>query len=162
MLSRAGHAVGDAAEPVAVPDLDILGVLSKLQIEKLAKLLTPKKFKKGEHIINQGDAADSLYFITRGRVDVRVPIKGRAESHRVSTIEAGKAPFGELALLDGGARTADVVAAADTEVLMLDKGKFDDFGKSEPEIHRALILAVGRSLADRLRRANQEIRVLAQ
>lgn len=102
-----------------------------------------------------------MFFITRGRVDVLVPIKGRAESHRVSTIEAGKA-FGELALFDGGPRTADVLAASNVEVLVLDKTEFDAFGKNEPEIYRSLIIAVGKSLADRLRRANQEIRVLAQ
>jgi len=161
VLSRAGHSIGEEVEPIDIPDLDIVSVLSKEQIAKLSKLLPPRQFKKGERIIRQGDPADSLFFITRGRVDVRVPIKGRAESHRVSTIEAGKA-FGELALFEGGPRTADVFAASDVEVLVLDKIEFVSFGKNEPEIYRALMIAVGKSLADRLRRANQEIRVLAQ
>jgi glutaminase len=161
VLMRAGYGVGEEVEPVGIPDLDIVSGFSKEQIAKLSKFLPAKQFKKGECIVHQGDAADSLFFITRGRVDVRVPIKGRTESHRVSTIEAGKA-FGELALFNGGPRTADVLAASDVEVLVLDKTDFEAFGKSEPEIYRALMIAVGKSLADRLRRANQEIRVLAQ
>src|SRR5262249_23686020 len=119
-----------------------------------------KRFIKGERIMRQGDAADTLFFIIRGHVDVRVPIKG-ADGYRVSTIEAGKA-FGELALFDGGPRTGDGFAASEVELLVLDKSEFETFGKTEPEIYRALVLSVGRSLADRLRRANQEIRVLAQ
>ncbi len=161
VLTRAGHSVGEEVEPVGIPDLDIVSGLSEAQIEKLSKLLRAKQFKQGERIIRQGDPANCLFFIARGRVDVRVPIKGRTESHRVSTIEAGKA-FGELALFNGGSRTADVLAASNVEVLALDKTEFDAFGKSEPEIYRALMIAVGKSLADRLRRANQEIRVLAQ
>lgn len=58
--------------------------------------------------------------------------------------------FGEVATLDGGPRTATVVASTDMEVLVLSRGEFDMLVKSSPEVaHRVL-----RAMASRLRQAN--------
>ncbi len=58
--------------------------------------------------------------------------------------------FGEVATLDGGPRTATVVAGTDMEVLVLNKFEFEMLVKSSPEVaHRML-----KAMAHRLRRAN--------
>ena len=86
---------------------------------------------------------------------------GNGPSHRVSTVEAGTV-FGELALFGQGPRTADVIAASNDRVLVLDRAGLDALAEERPHTHAALVLAVGASLAERLRRANAEIRALSR
>jgi len=60
--------------------------------------------------------------------------------------------FGEVATLDGGPRTATVVASTDVELLVLNRIEFERLVKSSPEIaHRML-----RTMAHRLRQANAQ------
>ena len=70
--------------------------------------------------------------------------------------------FGELALFGNAPRTADVVAATAGSVLVLDRFALDRLREGQPHAFSALVLAVGSSLAERLRRANSEIRALSR
>jgi len=126
----------------------------------LQALLKPMQYPKGAKIIGQGTLAAELYFLTSGRVDVAVQIRP-GKGHRVSTIEAGNM-FGELALFGGAARTADVIAALDSEALILDRDGIAALQRDNIEAYCALLLAVGGSLAERLRRANTEIGALSK
>ena len=83
-------------------------------------------------------------------------------TRRISTIDAGNV-FGELAIFgqtpahrrrDGGERRA--------RMLELDADGVLELAAEEPKLHAALALAVGRSLADRLGRANREIQALSR
>jgi CRP-like cAMP-binding protein len=58
--------------------------------------------------------------------------------------------FGEVATLDGGPRTATVVASTEMDVLVLSAVEFETMVKCSPEVaHRVL-----KSMAHRLRQAN--------
>ncbi len=59
-------------------------------------------------------------------------------------------------------RTADVTAAGEGQMLVLDPDSILELAAEEPRLHARLALAVGRSLADRLGRANREIQVLSR
>jgi glutaminase len=69
--------------------------------------------------------------------------------------------FGELALLDGGTRSADVIADEPTLCYVLPIAQLRTLASSHPEIQNKLILNIGRELSARLRRADAEIRSLA-
>lgn len=129
-------------------------------ISSLAALLQQRHFAPGETIIAQNAPAHELYFLIEGRVDVSVRI-GAGPGHRVATIDAGTM-FGELALFGTTPRTADVIATTAGELLVLERGAFDDLRLKHPETYTALLLAVGGSLSERLRRANSEIRALSK
>lgn len=151
-----------SAQPCDVPldRFDLLNGLSAAVIAALDAGTRRRPFARGDRLITQNDEAGELFFLTRGRVDVVVSADA-GQPHRVSTIEAGNV-FGELALFGHAPRTADVVAATDGEVRILDEAGMADLRKQQPDVFTDLLIAVGGSLADRLRHANEEISALSR
>ena len=80
----------------------------------------------GERIIRAGDEADAVYFISAGEVEVRVG------GQRIKL--GGGDFFGEMALLSGQPRSADVTAVDFTELLVLDRRDFREFLRKYPEL----------------------------
>jgi glutaminase len=158
LLEQAGAEL--AVQKVPLEEFDIFqGLESRLLLE-LSRRMKPRRFSPGETLIVQNSRADELFFLTEGRVDVAVRT-GNGPSHRVSTVEPGTI-FGELAIFGAGPRTADVLGASDGTVMVLDRDALDDLDRHAPDVKAALVLAVGASLAERLRRANAEIRALSR
>ena len=141
-----------APAAVALPDFSLFSEWTEERIEALERHLKPRKAKQGDVLIEANSPARSLYFLTAGRVSVQITISSGV-TRRISTIDAGNV-FGELAIFGSSRRTADVLAASDVTILEL--------AAEEPKLHAALALAVGRSLADRLGRANREIQALSR
>ncbi len=80
----------------------------------------------GERIIRAGDQADAVFFISAGEVEVRVG------EQRIKL--GGGDFFGEMALLSGQPRSADVTAVDFTELLVLDRRDFREFLRKYPEL----------------------------
>ena len=160
LLARVLHADAAPSGAVELKDFPLLADWSDVSLAALERHLRPRDFVTGEVLIETGTTARSLYFLTEGRVNVSISV-GNGTSRRISTIDAGNV-FGELALFGQGRRTADVVAASDGCALELRRDDMEAFGSAAPELQLALALAVGRSLADRLGRANREIQALSR
>jgi glutaminase len=148
------------AEAAAVPgEFEILAELDPAELDILGRSLVRRSFAAGEIIISEGTRADGLFFLLEGAVDVCVARVGEEGTMRLAAIDAGNV-FGELALLGGPRRTADVVAATPVTVLELKAAAFAALAPDHPAIQAKLIAAVARSLSERLRRANAVIRAL--
>lgn len=102
-------------------------------------------FEAGEKIFLEDDAADAMYMVRSGRVDV-ITYGTVLENVRAGGI------FGELALIDDGRRSAAAMAAEPTEVVQIDKQTFLAVIRNDPEF----ALRVMSLLANRLRRMNKE------
>jgi len=88
-------------------------------LSQTASRLQPEQFSAGTLIIRQGEAADALFIIVKGRA--RVVREDRSGTPLpVARLGAGQF-FGEMALLAGESRSASVVAETDLDVLMLDR-----------------------------------------
>ncbi|HTN70312.1 MAG TPA: cyclic nucleotide-binding domain-containing protein, partial [Methylomirabilota bacterium] len=118
-------------------------------------------FSTGTMIVREGDPADSLFLLASGLVSVCLRLGDGKRRKRLSTIAAGMA-FGELALLDGGARSADVVADEPSVCYVLPIAKLDELAAFHPELRSKLLFNIGRELSSRLRRADAEIRSLEE
>lgn len=150
------------AEEANVP-LEAFDVVAQMPADALIALkekLRTVSFTEGQRLIVQNTPANELFFLTRGRVNVAVQLSA-GKARRVSTIDAGNI-FGELALFGSAPRTADIVAAVEGEALILDGDAVRALREERQDVFAALLLAVGSSLADRLRRANGEIRALSK
>jgi CRP/FNR family transcriptional regulator, cyclic AMP receptor protein len=80
-----------------------------------------RKFADGEYIVHQGDAADCMYVIHAGVVEV----VARTEGREVSLALLGEGEFfGEMAFFEGGVRTASVRAFGEAEIETLDRKQF--------------------------------------
>jgi glutaminase len=160
LLRVAGFETEDNRLAVALEDFDLLQGFSAPEIAALRVHLAPVELKAGETIIANGDAADRFYFLERGSVEVRIATEDNDDWVRLGTIDAGNV-FGEVAVFGGGKRTADVVARTAVNLLSLPLAHLHILFEREPVLHSRLLVAVGSNLAERLRRANTEIRALA-
>lgn len=101
-------------ELAAIP---LFSRLEKDDLERLGKSVVQRKYAKGDIIVKEGEQAVAFYAIVSGRVDVT---KG---GDKVGEKRAGE-PFGEMALLDGYPRSTTVIAAEDTECLVMTRWDF--------------------------------------
>ncbi|MCG6965858.1 MAG: cation:proton antiporter [Chromatiaceae bacterium] len=116
--------------------------LTPEQREVLVLHFQPHTAEPGERIIRAGDAADALYLISKGEVEVTV------DGRRINTRGPGEF-FGEMALLSGDRRSADVTALDYSRFAVLNGRDFHRFLRRYPEI-RAHIAALA---AERSRQA---------
>ncbi|CAM3036471.1 cation:proton antiporter [Rariglobus hedericola] len=128
---RARMAVKAAAHKTFSPEelvqkFPLFEGLSEEQREALVLHFHPKSAQPGERVIRAGDVADEAYFISSGEVEVSV-------SGRRIKLRAG-AVFGEMALLSGQPRSADVTAIDYSEFLTLSRGDFRQFVRKYPSI----------------------------
>ena len=98
--------------------------------EELLLLFHPKTASPGTRVLRTGDWGDGMYFISSGAVEVQL------EDETVR-LEAG-AFFGEMALLNGGRRTADIIAVDFCEFLVLERRDFNMFMARHPALRLAV------------------------
>ena len=97
--------------------------------------------RKGEHVVHQGDQADCLYYVLRGRLDVL-----RDGHLLVAEIGSGE-PVGEIAFFADTQRTADVVASRDSQLLRLGRTEFEQVSAMQPQLVLSILRTFGRRLA---------------
>lgn len=130
--------------------IDIFKNLQPGGLERLAGQMTQVSFPAG-NIIRDNDAADGLYIIKTGNVKVT---KSAAESAGVEAVLAilrqGNS-FGELSLIDGLPRSANVTAMGPVECYFLPRAAFLLSLREDPVLARGMLIA----LAGMVRSADQ-------
>jgi small-conductance mechanosensitive channel/CRP-like cAMP-binding protein len=99
--------------------VDLFAPLSAEEKELLTRSAIRSLYAPGETILRRGDAGDSMFVIRRGKVEVRLP-SANGDTQQVAELEGGNF-FGEMALLTGEPRNADVVALTEVETLEITK-----------------------------------------
>jgi CRP-like cAMP-binding protein len=112
---------------------------SQSELRTIAQLGTPVGIEKGKMLTTKGAVGREFFLVLFGVASCRV---GRRQVDRFTT----GGYFGELALLHGGIRTADVVAESDMELLVLDSREFRTMLMTTPRIGVKML----DRLADRL------------
>ena len=122
--------------------LELFADLSDQQLERVQKLLRPRFVAPRERIVREGDKGDACYFIASGAAEVVLP-------DRRIPLGTGDL-FGEMALLTGMTRQADVVAVTYCRLLVLRKIDFDQFMEDNRDIRLAIHeIAASRSSMNR-------------
>ena len=112
---------------------------SQSELRLIAQLGTPVEVEKGALLTTQGKPGSEFFLVLSGRASCQV--RGK------EIVRFGPGDyFGELALLHGGIRTADVVALSPMELLVLDAREFRSMVMETPTI---AVKMLGR-LAERL------------
>jgi CRP/FNR family transcriptional regulator, cyclic AMP receptor protein len=119
------------------------------QLSKVAGLAQEVTYGPGRMIVRDGTPGVAFYVITDGNAKV---IKGKIASARGTELGPGDF-FGELALLDGGPRTASVVADGSITTIRIERAPFRSLLRDEPEI--ALKLLEGMATRMRGMRASE-------
>ena len=127
----------------AIDSVDILEPLSDAERDVIAMSVVKHVYAPGELIFRRGDAGDSMFIINRGRVEVQLPTSN-GNLQRVAVLESGNF-FGEMALLTGEPRTADINALTEVEILEVRKSAIKQLLGENAQLAEAL----SRKLAER-------------
>jgi small-conductance mechanosensitive channel len=124
----------------AVRSVELFRPLTGAEQAFVSDHLVYAPFCSGETITRKGSVAHWLYILFGGKVDVRITVDGGVSSS-VALLEA-PAYFGEMALMTGEPRSADVVAVADAECYRLDKEGFEKILHDRPEIAQEISMTL--------------------
>jgi CRP/FNR family transcriptional regulator, cyclic AMP receptor protein len=116
----------------ALKSAPLFSQLQKKDIKRLASALTERSFPAGSVIIEAGKPGVGLFLMGTGSATVLV------NGTSVRTLRAGD-HFGEVALIDDGARTAEVTAATDVECFVLPAWDFRAIVHDRPDVAWALL-----------------------
>ena len=119
--------------------------------EQLCRYAKHTTLKRGATLFSKGDPGNSLYAVISGTVKMSISSPD-GRSAILNIIEPGEI-FGEIALLDGGARSSDAIANSNCELFVIDRREFIPFVKQQP----ALAMKFIELLCARLRWTSQQV-----
>jgi uncharacterized membrane protein len=152
-------------DPNFLANIKMFELLNEDDRVALAKVVDELKVPADHTLFQAGDPGDSLFIVRLGEIELY--IKDTAGQKIVlHTAEAGDM-FGELAMLDSGARTATALALNDSELLVLDRDDLILLFQRKPEaaLHMLASLSGLTRKADELlrtrvsRNVNEEMEV---
>ncbi len=112
--------------------LRLFSSCTRKELEQIARLTDEVDIEAGRRIVTQGDVAKEAFVIVAGEADVVV------NDEAVARLGPGQ-HFGELALLDGGRRTANVDAVTDMRLLVIHRPAFMGLLDEHPGIARRIM-----------------------
>jgi CRP-like cAMP-binding protein len=133
-------------------EVEHLRELTQEEKAALAEKIDLLRYATGQPVFNYGDPGHAMYIVRSGEVEIYVK-NDQGEKIVLETSQPGDI-FGEVALLDGGARTAWVAALGDVELLRLDREHFEAYLRQYTPAALNLLSVAAR----RLRRSDEVIR----
>ena len=136
-------------------NLPLFGELEESEQKEIWNHVITRSYTKSNIILFEEDQGDSLFIIKKGKVKItRLSEEGKEVI--LSILGEGEF-FGEMSLLDGESRSANVIALSDCEVFILKRDNFLSIIKSTPQIAITLL----EELAGRIRKSDQQIEYLS-
>ena len=123
-----------------------------LELGELLDLLDQVQVKEGDVIVKQDEPGDCMYLVVEGEVRVMHHRGGRDIA--LANLKDGDF-FGEIALVDSGPRSADVIAQGNALLLKISHASVAALAGVYPTAAFKFLIAVGRILVSRLRTSNQ-------
>jgi CRP/FNR family transcriptional regulator, cyclic AMP receptor protein len=141
-----------AADPIELLSrVPLFSELSREDLERISRVAVPRSFPPGVRVFHEGDHSDACFVVRSGDLRVtREHSDGRAIA--LATFGPGDI-FGELAMLDGEARSASVETLTESELLALPASDVRRLLADHPKISVKLIAALTR----RLRETNERV-----
>ena len=122
-------------------EVSLFSGCSQSELRSIAQLGTPVTVGEGEVLTATGEVGREFFLVLSGVASCRLGKRDVAEFTRGGY-------FGELALLHGGIRTADIVAETDMELLVLDAREFRSMLMASPGIGVKMLARLAERLAD--------------
>jgi CRP/FNR family transcriptional regulator len=137
--------------PNAPNGFGALTVLPALLLSDLFKDASAQDLREGEVLFRAGDVGDGCYRIEMGLVKVVVTSK-HGEERIISLLGPG-AIVGELSMIDGGPRSASVIAVADCLLSFVSRARFQKHADADPGLLNYLV----KTLTRRMREADDAL-----
>ncbi len=143
---------------VALSETSLLRGLSPAQLAKVRDMMLEQQLAAGTPLFREGDPGDRVYVLTQGSISIIGG--GNGLRQRYVSYSPG-VMLGELAMLDGGSRTADAVADSNSVLYALTREKFDALAETDPALSARLARNIALHLSERLRSATLSWRASA-
>jgi CRP/FNR family cyclic AMP-dependent transcriptional regulator len=130
----------------------VLQQLSEVHLAALAGTVTPQLFAAGEVLYDEGVEGLDFHFVESGEVEARR--RTAFGEQKVASLGPGDL-VGEISLIDGGPRSSSVVGVRAGALWRFEAGAVARLVASDPELEVALLRVFCRSLAGKIRQANQ-------
>jgi len=135
--------------------IPLFSELSEKDLQKIAQVATKQKYHKDNLILIEEEVGSTMFIILSGRVKIsRISDDGREV---ILSILSDGDFFGEMSLLDGQTRSANVTAIEDSELMVIRREDFLQMLKDYPQIAINLL----KELAQRIRKSDEHIKSLS-
>jgi len=148
----------EAGAELPLSAMDICRGMSAAEVAGLAPYLKRVVVPGGRALFHEGDPGGQLYLLARGAITVSVQLPDAApRSRRLGTFSPG-VMLGEMAVIEGTARSADALAVSDCVLYALDGSTLERMRAQDPDLHGRFMLNMARHLAGRLRHVTLALR----
>ena len=125
----------------ALQQTAIFGELHDSALRELAQVCLQRTYRRGQFLWYEGDSGDYLVVIVRGLVKVTVT-SPRGDEMLLVTLGPSEV-VGELSVIDGGARSASVVALTPTTGIVIGRAQLIALMQRSPELLDVLLRSMG-------------------
>ncbi len=138
-----------SADPEILAEVPLFEALDAAERAELAAKVDSVRYPAGSVLFNYGDPGSSLYVVRAGEVE----IFNRNDAGERIVLETARAGdfFGEISLLDGGARTASAVVTKDLEAVVVNRQALEELLRGHPRAAMHLLSAAGRRFRETAR-----------
>ncbi len=141
--------------------IELFAGLTPEQVEQISALGREERYNAGDTIISEGAPSHEMYIICEGAVEVEVGRSPAAGGDASSIVRLGQGQvFGEMSLLDSGARSATVRCATDGTILfVIPHGDFWNLCNNDHHIGFVVMRNLATDLSFKLRHRNLQERL---
>lgn len=141
--------------------VEIFAALSPEDADALAAIGREEVYRKGETVFRERDAAEKLYVVASGVVEVTKSAPADARAHRLARLERGEV-LGEISTFDRGPRSATATAAVvpETRLISWSIADFHAYLAGRPAAASSIMASLLRKMGQRLRQASEGIHTL--
>lgn len=129
-----------------ITGVEVFKGFSKKDIGDVARAAEELTYSPGEFLGQQGSPGTEAFIVVKGSLTVR------RNGRKVATLSAGDVA-GEMSIIDGETRSADIVAAEESDVLVINRRDFQGLIDDKPLLQKKLLA----TLAARLREADKKL-----
>lgn len=134
----------------AIQSIPLFRQLDYKEVMTILTIISVRAYAPGDDVITEGEVGDELFVVLTGCVDIK---KG---GRTLATLGKMK-HFGEMALLDNEPRSATVMAAESSKLMVITREDFHSLIKREPSIGVKLLTTFCLSLSERLRATSAQV-----
>lgn len=131
---------------------DMFRDFNRQDVESFAHYFQAYAAPKGVMVLEEGRRDSYMFVIASGKLDI-FKSSNDSDEKKIATVRAGKT-IGEMSILDGMNHSATAVVVEPAVLLLLTKGKFEQFMQSEPEVALKVLRKMAQLMSLRLRQTS--------
>jgi hypothetical protein len=134
--------------PGSLRRIKIFADMDEKQLASFLQYMEVLKFLPNTPVFRKGENGDAMFLILQGEMRARVMIDGREST--LSVMGVGEC-FGELAVIDESARSADVIANSESVLLKISAGALKRLFQEAPALAAPFLFGLNKTITSRVR-----------